>query len=124
DIAKEERRDVFSTIMKSTLGRNDKLLGIWTCWEPNALDGLDLVYRGAEGSDETGRFIPYWVRSGGRASLTALTDYDTSDYYLIARNTGAEAILERYYYEIVGQQVLMTSISVPLKGASGRVVGV
>lgn len=124
DIAKEDRRDVFSNIMKSTLERNDKLLGIWTCWEQNALDGLDLVYRGAEGSDASGRFIPYWVRSGGRVSLTALKDYDTSDYYLLAKNTGAEAMLEPYDYEIDGKKVLLTTISVPVKIASGRVAGV
>jgi methyl-accepting chemotaxis protein len=122
-----DRRGYYNGIMKSVLEENEDILGIWTCWEPNALDGLDRQSRNDVDSDVTGRFIPYWNRSGGEITLTALVDYDkegVGDYYLLARNSGNETILPPYEYEIDGKMVLLTTVSVPIKDSDGKVVGV
>jgi methyl-accepting chemotaxis protein len=127
NIPDKDRRNVFSSIMKSTLEENDQILGVWTCWEAGALDGLDEQFKGTEGTDDTGRFIPYWSRSDGQISLSALVDYETpgaGDYYLAAKNSGNEAMLDPYTYEIAGKQVLLTTISIPVKNSAGDVVGV
>ena len=121
------RRGVYSASMEGILKANPDFLGVWACFEPNALDGLDALYANDPASDGTGRFIPYWHWSGADTKLEALVDYETpgaGDYYLLAKNSGHEAILEPYQYEIDGQMVLMTSVAVPVKDASGAVIGV
>ena len=120
-------RDAMNSMLKQVLQNNDDFLGVWTCWEPNALDGNDLKYIDHPGHDSTGRFIPYWNRdASGNISLKPLNDYTTKgagDYYLLARNSGEETVLDPFAYEIDGQEILMTTLAVPIK-SNGRVVGV
>ncbi len=121
------RRNVYNAAMEGVLKENPGYLGIWACFEPNALDGLDEQFKGAAGADQAGRFISYWYWSGTEIAQTTLADYDTpgaGDYYLLARDSGQEVILEPFAYEIDGQAVLMTSVAVPVKDASGAVLGV
>jgi methyl-accepting chemotaxis protein len=58
----DQRRPSFNRICKQIMEKNSNLIAVWTCWEPNALDGKDAQYIGTEGTDKTGRFIPYWNR--------------------------------------------------------------
>ncbi|MGC8777442.1 MAG: methyl-accepting chemotaxis protein [Candidatus Caldatribacteriaceae bacterium] len=125
-IPAEHRRDVFRGMLRRMLEENPNFLGTWACFEPNALDGRDAEFQGKEGHDTTGRFIPYFYREGGTIHEEPLRDYDTpgaGDYYLLARNSGREVLLEPYEYEIAGKKMLMTTCSVPIK-REGRVVGV
>ena len=82
------------------------VLSLSTCWEPNAFDGKDKDYVGRPGHDATGRFIPYWNRGDGtKAVLEPLVDYEkpgAGDWYLVARNSGRESIMEPYFYPIAG----------------------
>ena len=122
----EERRHDFDNMLKRVLEANPEFIGVWTCWEPNALDGLDAQHADTKGTDGTGRFIPYWNRGSGQIAVEPLVDYDKSgpgDFYQISLKTGEEAIIEPYFYPIGGKQVLITSLVVPIK-KSGRVVGV
>ena len=115
-----------NAVIKRILEQNPGFLGVWTCWEPNAFDGRDAAFANTPGHDATGRFIPYWYRADGTVALDALVDYDTSgagDYYLAARDSGQETILNPFTYTVDGREVLMTSIVVPVKDG-GRVVGV
>ncbi len=121
------RRTVYNAAMEGALKENPEYLGIWACFEPNALDGLDEQFKGTAGADQTGRFASYWYWSGTETVQTVLADYETpgaGDYYLLARDSGQEVILEPFAYEIDGQAVLMTSVAVPVKDASGAVLGV
>ncbi len=122
-----DRRSYYNGIMRSVLEANEDILGIWTCWEPNALDGLDRQSKNDAGSDQTGRFIPYWHRFSGEITHDSLVDYEKEgigDYYLLARDSENETILPPYEYEIDGEMVLLTTISVPIKDSNGKVVGV
>lgn len=120
-------RDVMITMLKHVLSNNKNYIGAWTCWEPNALDGQDSKNINQHAHDNTGRFIPYWNRDeSGNISLSPLVDYTVKgagDYYLLARNSGEETILNPFDYEINGQRVLMTTTAVPIK-YNGSVVGV
>ncbi|WNG42744.1 methyl-accepting chemotaxis protein [Archangium minus] len=112
--------------LQKVLEENPKLLGLWTGWEPNAFDGLDAKYVNTPGSDATGRYIPYWNRGGGHITLEPLADYEkegAGDYYLLARRSGKETIINPYVYTVAGKPVLMTSVSVPIL-LNGKVVGV
>ncbi|WP_193393619.1 cache domain-containing protein, partial [Rhizobium ecuadorense] len=71
-------------LLKNMLQDNPMALGVWTGWEPNAFDGKDKDFVGKEGHDTTGRYVPYWVRSGDKIQHTPLVDYGVSgagDYY-------------------------------------------
>ncbi|MBI9074424.1 MAG: HAMP domain-containing protein [Desulfatibacillum sp.] len=111
-------RDETSSILKTILINNPKLLGVYTAWEPDAFDGLDDLYTGTEGHDQTGRYIPYWYRTeAGEAALEPLVSYDVDgdgDYYQLPKKLGHECLIEPYLYEIAGKQVLLTSLVVPI----------
>ncbi|HSO27244.1 MAG TPA: hypothetical protein VLS48_04190, partial [Anaerolineales bacterium] len=104
-------------ILRQVLMENPEFLGVYTLWEPNAFDGKDENLQRTYGHDETGRFIPYWVRSDGEIILEPLLNYEVEgdgDYYLIPKKTGREAVLDPYIYPIDGQDVLLTSVVAPI----------
>ena len=119
-------REKYDHLLKSFLETNPDVLGVWTGWEPNALDGRDAEFAGKPNHDATGRFIPYWVRSEGKIIVEPLVAYDTpgdGDYYLVSRNTGKPVVFDPFFYPVNGKDVLMTSFTFPLK-IDGKVVGV
>jgi len=119
-----ERNTVIS-MLKQVLREHPDFLGLWTCWEKDAFDGQDDTFSGASHHDQTGRFIPYVYRSNGQASVIALEGYSqpgAGEYYLKAKRKGHPVVLEPFTYEIDGQDVLMTTITVPVK-VQGRFVG-
>ena len=125
-IAPGERRFFYNLLLEQLAEANPEIAAFWTCWEPNALDGLDAQYANTPGTDETGRFIPYWLRTAEGVNLETLVDYTVSgdgDFYLIPLRTGNETVIEPYIYKVDGVDTLVTSLVVPVK-KNGRVVGV
>ncbi|WP_119459793.1 methyl-accepting chemotaxis protein [Rhodospirillaceae bacterium SYSU D60014] len=119
-------RNAYNSMLRRELEANPGLLGTWTAWEPNALDGADSAFVNTEGHDETGRFVPYWNRASGEIKLEPLVGYDQpgiGDYYLVTRDAGRTVIHDIYDYEIDGKRVLMTSIAAPITDEYG-VIGV
>ncbi|MGD9971534.1 MAG: methyl-accepting chemotaxis protein [Desulfatirhabdiaceae bacterium] len=123
----EERRSDINKQLEVILEKNPGFLGVWTCWELNALDGMDHYFVNQEGTDATGRFIPYWNRGSGKIAVEPLLDYEKEgpgDYYLIPKKTRMETILDPYHYEVAGKKMLITSVAVPLSNKNGDFVGV
>lgn len=119
-------REGLNLILKNVLEKNPDFLAVWSCWEPNALDGKDLEFINKKGHDETGRFIPYWSRDNGNITLVPLIDYEIEgdgDYYLDAKRTHQEVITNPYYYNVGGKDILMTSLVVPIMD-DGKFLGV
>lgn len=119
-------RNLSNGIIKRLLEENPKLLGAWTAWEPNAFDGADAEWADKPFHDKTGRYIPYWFRSGGNVSAEALAGYDTpgdGDYYLLAQQSGVETILDPYIYSVGGVDKIITSLVVPISDR-GAYIGV
>ncbi|MBB4266857.1 methyl-accepting chemotaxis protein [Roseospira visakhapatnamensis] len=119
-------RRQYSSVQRALLEGHEELLGVWTGWEPDALDGRDAAFADTEGHDATGRFLEYWYRSDGTIARDILLDYETpgaGDYYLIPRNSNRETILEPYLYPVGGKEVLITTLAVPIHHG-GQVVGV
>jgi len=108
-------RSLLDNILKNVLGKDTRFTGVWTLWEPNALDGKDALYANKPGHDKTGRFLPYWNRGTGSIKLEPIVDYETGDFYNYPKNTGEETITDPYNYPISGKNVLMSSIVVPIK---------
>jgi len=127
DIPPVERRKFFNSMLKDMVERNKDILGAWCNFEPNVLEGNDKEYVGIPGTESSGRFIPYWVRSSSGIKIETLVDYDkpgAGDYYLLAKNSGLTTLLNPYLYKIDGKDVLVTSIAVPIHSKNGKVLGV
>ena len=125
-MGRDNRRPLINIILRSLLEANPEVVGVWCIWEPDALEGDDSQYANTEGANSRGRFAPYWYRVDSGIILETLNDYDKSgegDYYLIPRNNGREMILDPFFYEVNGKQILMTSLTFPIK-KDGRVLGV
>ncbi|TDQ78913.1 methyl-accepting chemotaxis sensory transducer with Cache sensor [Dongia mobilis] len=120
-------RDTVLALLKKLLADNPALVGTWIAFEPNAFDGRDGAFVSTDMHDATGRFIPYVARSKEQGIvITPLLDYETpglGDYYLLARNSGEEQLLEPYMYEIDGVNQLITSVAVPIIH-DGKSIGV
>jgi len=128
DLPAGQRRAMANALLKGVLANQPRFFGIATAWEPQAFDGLDVRFENATAHDETGRFVPYWYRSStGELVQEALRNYEVpgdGDYYILARDSGREQLLEPYSYEVEGKQVLMTSLVVPVPSEEGKTPGV
>lgn len=112
--------------LRNLLDSNPDILAFWTGWEPGAFDGRDAEFAGKDGYDATGRYVPYWVRSNGQITHTALTDYATAgpgDYYQLPFTQQKTVVLEPYPYAIDGKDVLITSVAKPVM-IDGKPAGV
>ncbi|SDG32713.1 methyl-accepting chemotaxis protein [Pseudomonas benzenivorans] len=131
-------REDLTRQVRSSLEANPSLLGLYLVFEPNALDGKDELFteQAELGSNDQGRFSLYWAqpKPGELASESMneemLNDTKTGPsgdpynaWYTCPRDTGKTCVLEPYYDEVGGRQVLMTSIAFPLE-LNGKVIGV
>jgi methyl-accepting chemotaxis protein len=125
-IAPEDRRFFYNVLLEQMAEANPEISAVWSCWEPDALDGLDAQYANTPGTDRTGRFISYWARTREGVKLEAVVNYDVSgpgDFYLLPLRSGNETIVEPYFYTIDGTDTLITSLSVPVK-KNGKTIAV
>ena len=120
-------RESISAMLFQILKNNPSFLGTYTGWEPNEFDGKDREFANKPGHDETGRFIPYWVKNDkGEIQLEPLKLYDVEgdgDYYLLPKKNKTEAILDPFVYNAAGKDILMTSLVVPIL-VNGKFYGI
>ncbi|MDQ1913824.1 methyl-accepting chemotaxis protein [Paenibacillus sp. GD4] len=119
-------RALVNAMLKNIAENHQEFLGVWTLWEPNAFDGEDAKYAGKPNQDSDGRMNIAWSRSGTEVKFNISTGYEkpgTGDYYLLAKNSGEETLLNPYLYNLMGKDMLMSSAVVPIH-ANGKVVGV
>nr|WP_026014213.1 methyl-accepting chemotaxis protein [Pseudomonas psychrophila] len=129
-------REDLTRQVKSALQANPDLLGISLVFEANALDGKDQLFdhQHVLGSNDKGRFALYWSQpTPGKLTSMALPETDMTDtsigpsgqannsWFTCPRATLKPCIIEPYFYEMDGQNVLMTSIVFPLI-VNGKVI--
>jgi DNA-binding CsgD family transcriptional regulator len=122
-------RRLFDDILRETLAQNPQYLGVWSVWEPNALDGRDRDFANAPGHDATGRFIPLWNRGGGTIHLEPNLGYDVpgvGDWYLVPMRRRAETVMDPYEFPFAGRREFITSQVAPIvfQGVCVGVTGV
>ena len=123
----EIRREKFNGILRHTVEQNKTINGTYSAWEPNALDGDDETYRNRTdiGSDNTGRFLPYWTKNeSGKAVVQALVEYEETSmasyglqkgaWYLDPRSTGKERVIGPLTYLDQGKLVSLATFAVPV----------
>ncbi|QHC97290.1 chemotaxis protein [Pseudomonas sp. R84] len=130
-------REELNLSLKSAFERNDKVLGIWLAFEPNALDGKDSEFANdaARQSNEAGRFATYWSRAAGASLNTIMVEEDLTkttlsvsgtpynSWYTCPRDNKRTCLLDPYADTVGGKEMLMTTISVPLI-VDGKAIGV
>ena len=131
-------REDMTRQVRTALEGNPDLLGLYVVFETNALDGKDNLFAGqAElGSNDKGRFSLYWSQATvGELESEPLTEEQLADttagpsgtpynaWYTCPRDTKAACVLDPYFDDVGGKQILMTSIAFPLL-LDGKVVGV
>ena len=123
---------------QTALLANADLLGLYVVFEPNALDGKDELFVDQDelGSNDKGRFSLYWSQSTpGQLEVEAMKEEQLNDtsigasgspynaWYTCPRDTHKACVLEPYFDDVNGKQILMTSIAFPLE-ENGKVIGV
>jgi len=130
-------REELNLSLKTAFERNDKVLGIWLAFEPNALDGKDSEFANdaARQSNEAGRFATYWSRAAGASLNTIMVEEDLTkttlsvsgtpynSWYTCPRDAKRTCLLDPYADTVGGKEMLMTTISVPLI-VDGKAIGV
>lgn len=116
--------------------KENELLGLWSVFEPQALDQQDLLFIGdaRRGSNEQGRFGSYWSRYTGTDVHTAISEADLAKtaknsvgdagnwWYRCPLELSKPCLLEPYKDSINGHSRLMTTISLPISVA-GKAIG-
>ncbi len=111
-------RDAANGMLRKVLISNPSFLGTYTLWEPNAFDGLDAEYVRAVAHDDTGRFIPFWVRdASGIIHTEALVQYEmpgVGDWYILPRSTLKGVTIAPVINQIQEQEVVTASFIEPI----------
>lgn len=107
-------RKLVNQILRQAIERHPQLLGVWACFEPNAFDGKDASHTNQEGSDEQGRFSPYWNLAAGKVAVEFCPEYWTKDYYKIPKQKKKPVLLDPFLDKAGNQEVLMASYTLPL----------
>ncbi|QXH34631.1 methyl-accepting chemotaxis protein [Pseudomonas muyukensis] len=131
-------RDELTRQARAALAGNSNLIGLYLVFQPNALDQADVRFVGQadSGSNDSGRFSLYWSQPGtGNLEQEAMPEAmlaDTSPgangapynrWLTCPQETAKACVLDPYFDEVNGHQVLMTSIALPLL-ENGKVIGV
>ncbi len=131
-------RSALVTQARAALEGNRDLIGLYLVFQPDQLDRQDARFAGQaeQGSNDSGRFSLYWSRNAeGQLESEAMPESMLGDTSIGANGspynrwltcpleTAKACVLDPYFDEVNGKQVLMTSIALPLLD-HGKVVGV
>jgi len=124
------RRPILNTMIQGIVEKEKTIAGIWCIWEPNALEGDDQLFLGTDGTNDNGRFAPYWFRETpyGDVEMYALNDFEIPGeeedcYYTLGKLGGRGSVLAPYLDDVAGKEVLMCSITAGIYNGN-RLVGV
>ena len=114
------REEVLS-MLEGLAAKNPDALGVYLAYEPDAFDGQDRSFEGdsALGSNEDGRFAPYWNRFGDDLGLDPLEDLESQDWYTTPLRSGEPLVKGPFSYD--GR--LMLSFLQPIH-RDGETIGV
>ncbi|MCB9831195.1 MAG: HAMP domain-containing protein [Planctomycetes bacterium] len=114
-------RDSATGVLRMALAGNEDFLSVFSAWEPDAFDDMDMGYQGTAGSDASGRFLPMITRdASGDLKLGSVTDYANdktpakSHFYLATKETRAPYIGELKLVESKSGQHLVCRVTVPI----------
>ncbi|QXB53097.1 methyl-accepting chemotaxis protein [Aeromonas sp. FDAARGOS 1415] len=119
-------RQQATELLKAQLALEPQLYGAFAGFEPNGFDGLDASFAGQTplGSDDKGRFVPYFYRDKDQIGTDLLLSIEKSDpdefgnpandYYACPKREGRSCLVDPFKVDINGQQVLVSTITTPI----------
>ena len=108
-------RALMNNILKRALLKKEYITAFCIGYEPDALDGKDAEYAGKEPEyDKTGRYAPYWNKSGDSIQVQPLYDIDIADWWIVPKRTKQEYLTDPYPYEVQGRTVMLASMIFPI----------
>lgn len=134
----EDVRHVVNMYLRNAIENNHSAVGVYAAFLPNALDGVDEANKGAYdlATNEVGRFAVYWAfNKQGKAVEKVMSEEiinDTSpnstgqalnSWFACPINQQKKCLLEPYIDNVNGKNILMTSITMPIKFGN-QIVGV
>jgi len=115
-------RRVASQQTRQLLAQHPDAVGIFTLWEPNALDGRDTELAGKPENDAQGRAGVYWYRKDGKEdAVWGAEDVDGDAYYADPKRSRESVMTEPYEDRDI--KVMMATLSHPIL-LDGRFAGV
>ncbi len=82
EIELDMSRESSVAVLKSFLAKDPAIKGVYTAWEVDAFDDMDIAYEGVEGNDKSGRFMPYaFLDNSGSTHLVAFLQDDANAVY-------------------------------------------
>jgi methyl-accepting chemotaxis protein len=119
----EELRTALDEMVRRSVLNFDSIQGAYLVFKPDLLDAEDANYVDADyvGSNERGRFAPYWkVADNGENVLpnvlseSTLSDNSNSERFFCPLSSGQTCISTPRVVSSSGQELLTSSISVPI----------
>ncbi|MBF0196923.1 MAG: methyl-accepting chemotaxis protein [Planctomycetes bacterium] len=115
-------REKVIAILKVNMKKYPFFSGIFTCWEVDAYDGMDVGYENETCHDPTGRFAVYtgYDEDGGQISASLLECPEHSpggvpgDWYDMCKKSKTECVTAPYLHDVKGEGSLITTITVPI----------
>jgi len=111
---KADKREMLVELLRRNFEECPGTLGMWACFEPDTFGGADKDAVSTPGSDETGRFSPYWSKVNGKLNLETCPEYWKKDYYKQPLASRKAMLIEPYEDDAGGQKILMTSYALPI----------
>lgn len=108
-------------LLRSVLEENPQFQKVFSCWQLNSYDYMDVGYVGEAGHDDSGRFAPAWSRTeDGELRLRPLLSCpvhspggEPGPWYQLVRQSGRPLVMEPY--QPPKQQDLHASVISPVR---------
>lgn len=106
--------NTYEAILKNILLQNKTFLSTWVIWEPSFLKQIHQLPE-----DNT----TYFVNKNGTIVQSKIRHFEQQPFYQRTKQAGIEQIIDPYVTTINEQQILVTSLAVPIK-KDGQFIGV
>ncbi len=102
-------------IMGSAVADQQRVLGVWVAWEPNAYDGADRTFAGVSPYTERGHFASYLYRTDGNSlEIAPLNDYRNQSWYRMPLATAQPYLSEPVQYDVTDRDVISLTAALPI----------
>jgi methyl-accepting chemotaxis protein len=110
----EERRERYDNTILSIMESNPNFMGMFSIWKPNLLDGNDAAFISDSGTDETGRYMPWYSRRTGSLEEHSLAEYDNYSEVLANLDNPDPIISLPYKALVAGKEVYGIRLCYPV----------